>query len=140
MSFGLDAETRDVSIDKAISSAIKSNTIIFAAAANSGGNKPRAYPARRAGVICIHASDGRRNDGGISPTPERKQSNFSTLGIVVESHWKGEKVWKSGTSFSVLSLEWEEGPEDGACVGHLVGHNAVSCFRLGKRRPRSRGP
>lgn len=101
LSFGLEPDNRNVEIDKAIFNAISDNTIIFAAAANNGGNKPRAYPAnRRTGVICIHASDGRGNDGGISPSPEARKSNFSTLGISIESRWKGKKVLKSGTSFA----------------------------------------
>ena len=64
MSFGVESDNRNVDIDKAISNAFTCNTTMFAAAANNGGNKPRAYPAnRRNGVICIHASDGRGNDG-----------------------------------------------------------------------------
>ncbi|EHK21000.1 uncharacterized protein TRIVIDRAFT_153551 [Trichoderma virens Gv29-8] len=100
LSFGFESDHRNVEIDKAISSAISDNIIIFAAAANDGGNKPRAYPARRAGVICIHASDGNGNDGGISPSPQARKSNFSTLGISIESKWKGKKVLQSGTSFA----------------------------------------
>ncbi|ETR96737.1 subtilisin-like protein, partial [Trichoderma reesei RUT C-30] len=101
LSFGLDSNNRNVEIDKAIFNAISDDTIIFAASANNGGNRPRAYPAnRRTGVICIHASDGRGNDGGISPSPEPRKSNFSTLGISIESRWKGKKVLKSGTSFA----------------------------------------
>lgn len=102
MSLGLEPENRNSDIAKAIANASKASTVpvIFAAAANSGGNKPRAFPANRPGVICIHASDGRGNDGGISPSPEGKKSNFSTLGISIESRWKGKTVLKSGTSFS----------------------------------------
>ncbi|RFU77424.1 hypothetical protein TARUN_4841 [Trichoderma arundinaceum] len=101
LSFGLEPDNRNVDINKAIFNAVSNNTIVFAAAANNGGNKPRAYPAnRRTGVICIHASDGRGNDGGISPSPEPRKSNFSTLGISIESRWKGKKVLKSGTSFA----------------------------------------
>jgi hypothetical protein len=93
MSLGLEPDNRNVDIDKAISSAFKSNITMFAAAANNGGNKPRAYPAnRRTGVICIHASDGHGNDGGISPSPESRKDNFSTLGISIESKWKRKKV------------------------------------------------
>ncbi|KAF4440432.1 extracellular serine protease [Fusarium austroafricanum] len=98
MSCGLD--TRDVEIDKAIHAAMNSNISIFAASANNGGNKPRAYPSRRNGVLCIHASDGMGNDGGISPTPLETGDNFSTLGIAVPSKWKGKDVFISGTSFS----------------------------------------
>lgn len=99
MSFGLDV--RDMEIDKAIHTAVNANISIFAAAANNGGNKPRAYPSSRThGVICIHASDGIGNDGGISPTPLKKRDNFSTLGIAIPSKWKGKPVHISGTSFA----------------------------------------
>jgi hypothetical protein len=101
MSFGIESDYRNVDIDKAISNAFRRNTTMFAAAANNGGNKSRAYPAnRRNGVICIHASDGRGNDGGISPSPEKKKDNFSTLGVSIQSKWKGRKILKSGTSFA----------------------------------------
>jgi len=100
MSFGLEI-ARDKDIDKAIQAAYKDNITMFAAAANSGGNKPRAYPSNRGtGVICVHASDGLGNDGGISPTPLGNTDNFSTLGISIASKWKGDDVLKSGTSFA----------------------------------------
>jgi len=99
MSFGLD--NRDTDIDKAITTALTRGITIFAAAANSGGNKPRAYPSdKQNAVICIHASDGRGNNGKISPTPLAKGDNFSTLGISIESKWKRSKVQISGTSFA----------------------------------------
>ncbi|CAM1505661.1 Fc.00g112980.m01.CDS01 [Cosmosporella sp. VM-42] len=98
MSFGL--ESRNVEIDRAIQRAAKADKIMFAAAANDGGRKPRAFPASRSDVICIHASDGNGNDGGISPTCEPKKDNFTTLGIAVESRWKRKDVFKSGTSFA----------------------------------------
>ena len=99
MSFGLDA--RDLEIDKAIHAAVKANISMFAAASNNGGNKPRTYPSNRMhGVLCIHASDGAGNDGGISPTPLRKRDNFSTLGISIPSKWKGIPTFISGTSFA----------------------------------------
>ncbi|KAI1330204.1 hypothetical protein F5Y16DRAFT_31262 [Xylariaceae sp. FL0255] len=100
MSFGLEIY-RDKDIDKAIQAAYNDNITMFAAAANSGGNKPRAYPSNRdTGVICVHASDGLGNDGGISPTPLENTDNFSTLGIAIASKWKGDDVLKSGTSFA----------------------------------------
>ncbi|CAI7622907.1 unnamed protein product [Penicillium pancosmium] len=99
MSFGLD--NQDIDIDKAIHAAMRANISMFAAASNSGGNKPRAYPSRRInGVLCIHASDGAGNDGGISPTPLKKRDNFSTLGISISSKWKRKPIYVSGTSFA----------------------------------------
>ncbi|KFA48129.1 hypothetical protein S40293_10226 [Stachybotrys chartarum IBT 40293] len=100
MSFGLETP-RNLEIDKAIVAAKRDGITMFAAAANSGGNKPRAYPSSRGSpVICVHASDGLGNDGGISPNPEPDESNFSTLGISIASKWKGDDVLKSGTSFA----------------------------------------
>lgn len=101
MSFGLQYGTRDREIDSAIQAAYKDNITMFAAAANSGGNKNRAYPSDRgSGVICVHASDGLGNDGGISPSPKVNADNFSTLGISIPSKWKGDDVFKSGTSYA----------------------------------------
>jgi hypothetical protein len=99
MSFGL--EVRDTDINIAIQSAVKADITIFAAAANNGGNRPRAYPAsRKTGVLCIHASDGAGNDGGISPTSLKDRDNFSTLGMSILSRWKGKDIHVSGTSFA----------------------------------------
>ncbi|CAG9990475.1 unnamed protein product [Clonostachys byssicola] len=99
MSFGLDC--RDSDIDQAIHAAVNANISIFAAASNDGGNKPRVYPSSRShGVLCIHASDGLGNDGGISPTPQRRKDNFSTLGIGIPSKCKGIPTHISGTSYA----------------------------------------
>ncbi|KAL6900066.1 hypothetical protein GGI43DRAFT_406221 [Trichoderma evansii] len=100
MSFGLGI-TQNVETDRAIVAAKRDGITMFAAAANSGGNKPRAYPSNRGSpVICVHASDGLGNDGGISPDPLPDEPNFSTLGISIASKWKGDDVFKSGTSFA----------------------------------------
>lgn len=99
MSFGLEKRDRD--IDKAISIAFKQGITMFAAAANDGGNRPRAYPSNKHGsVICVHASDGLGNVGKISPSPVKKEDNFSTLGISIQSKWKEAPVTMSGTSFA----------------------------------------
>lgn len=100
MSFGLGI-TQNADTDRAIAAAKRDGITMFAAAANSGGNKPRAYPSNRGSpVICVHASDGLGNDGRISPDPLPDEPNFSTLGISIESKWKGNDVLKSGTSFA----------------------------------------
>ncbi|EHK42506.1 hypothetical protein TRIATDRAFT_33437 [Trichoderma atroviride IMI 206040] len=100
MSFGLKIPS-NAETDKVIRSAKSAGITMFAAAANSGGNQPRAYPASRGSpVICVHASDGLGNDGGISPDPLPDECNFSTLGISIASKWKGDDVLKSGTSFA----------------------------------------
>lgn len=99
MSLGLGI--RDTEIDMAIQAAVNANISIFAASSNEGGNKTRAWPARRShGVICIHASDGKGNDSEINPTPLVKGDNFTTLGIAIPSKWKGSPLSISGTSFS----------------------------------------
>lgn len=100
MSFGLGIPL-NVETESAIVAAKRDGVTMFAAAANSGGNKPRAYTASRGSpVICVHASDGNGNDGGISPDPLPDEPNFSTLGISIASKWKGDDVLKSGTSFA----------------------------------------
>ncbi|KAL7953373.1 peptidase S8/S53 domain-containing protein [Trichoderma compactum] len=100
MSFGLGI-AQNVETDRAIVAAKRDGITTFTAASNSGGNKPRAYPSNRGPpVICVYASDGLGNDGGISPDPLPDESNFSTLGISIASKWKGDEVLKSGTSFA----------------------------------------
>ncbi|EFX04389.1 extracellular serine protease [Grosmannia clavigera kw1407] len=100
LSLGIDMDNNR-ELGRAIQAARDSNITIFAAASNGGGNKPRSYPASRPfGVICVHASDGLGNKGGINPTPLKRGDNFLTLGIGIESKWKGNDVIKSGTSFA----------------------------------------
>jgi hypothetical protein len=92
MSFGLqhpssqDDLTEWKSILEDIEKAIREATprIMFAAASNSGKNNPRTFPSTLRDVICIHASDGNGNDGGINPPSEDGDDNFMTLGIAVE--------------------------------------------------------
>ncbi|EAQ91095.1 hypothetical protein CHGG_03030 [Chaetomium globosum CBS 148.51] len=87
-------------IEEAVDKAIDAGKLIIAAASNNGGLSGRARPARHEGVICIHATDGRGNKGGMNPSPLPNRNNFATLGVAVRCLWKG-KVWKSGTSFAV---------------------------------------
>ncbi|KAL7803904.1 hypothetical protein V8C43DRAFT_300047 [Trichoderma afarasin] len=79
--------------------------IIFAAASNSGSNKPRAYPAESPYVICMHASDGKgKNSTSLNPRPEPESVNLMTLGTGIELLEKRndtyQKAYKSGTSFA----------------------------------------
>jgi Subtilase family len=99
MSFGFEDEN-DL-IDAALDNAIDGGKLIIAAASNNGGLSGRARPARQEGVICIHATDGKGNKGGMNPSPMTNRDNFATLGVAVPSRWKGKDVWKSGTSFAV---------------------------------------
>ncbi|KAI1740736.1 hypothetical protein F4680DRAFT_465012 [Xylaria scruposa] len=98
MSFGYYDQNDD--IDSAIDRAFKADKLLFAAASNEGGNRGRSRPARSSGVICVHACDGKGNKGSMNPNPEKRALNFSTLGVAIESKWKGQTVFKSGTSFA----------------------------------------
>ncbi|KAF2872788.1 hypothetical protein BDV95DRAFT_606360 [Massariosphaeria phaeospora] len=86
-----------------IESAIReANCLMFAAAANHGGNYDRAYPAKHDGVICIHSTDGRGKASGFNPPPLRPSDNFSIVGEAIYSAWPGDDEFKrkSGTSFA----------------------------------------
>lgn len=98
MSFGFDGENK--LIEEALDKATGAGKLLFAAASNNGGISGRARPARHQGVICIHASDGNGNKGGMNPSPCTSEHNFSTLGVAVPSKWKKKEVWKTGTSFA----------------------------------------
>ncbi|KAH8587087.1 peptidase S8/S53 domain-containing protein [Bisporella sp. PMI_857] len=99
MSFGFEDEN-DL-IDAALDKALDAGKLIIAAASNNGGISGRARPARQEGVLCIHATDGKGNKGGMNPSPITNKGNFATLGVAIPSKWKGKDVWKSGTSFAV---------------------------------------
>ncbi|OPB42086.1 hypothetical protein A0O28_0032030 [Trichoderma guizhouense] len=97
MSFGFQTKSKD--IDDAIERAFRADKLMFAAASNEGGNKPRSRPGRNKKVICIHACDGKGNKGDMNPSPVRGY-NFTTLGVAVKSTWNKQVVYKSGTSFA----------------------------------------
>ncbi|KAF9772458.1 hypothetical protein IL306_009843 [Fusarium sp. DS 682] len=99
ISFGYEDD--DYLIEMALQKAIHSGKLIIAAASNNGGISGRTRPARREGVLCIHATDGKGNKGKMNPSPLSKSDNFATLSVAVPLTWKGAAVWKSGTSFSV---------------------------------------
>jgi hypothetical protein len=98
MSFGLGANP-DPEVRPSIEALVARGKLIFAAASNSGGNEPRAFPANQDGVFCIHVSDGKGNKAGINPAPAGIY-NFSTLGKAIESKWDGEEVYITGSSFA----------------------------------------
>ena len=99
MSFGFEEEN-DL-IDIALDNATRAGKLVIAAASNNGGRSGRARPARREDVICIHATDGYGNKGGMNPSPQAQKDNFATLGVAVPLKWKDNNVYKSGTSFAV---------------------------------------
>jgi hypothetical protein len=124
MSFGLTSDSlindqqlqlafRD--IDAAIEQA--KSKIFFAAAANHGSHGPRTFPANHDDVICIHASNGKGKDGGISPDPEPRDDNFMTLGMALD--FGGKR--KSGTSYAA--------PMAAAMAAHIV-HTAENLLDL----------
>ncbi|KAF0323681.1 pfs domain-containing protein [Colletotrichum asianum] len=99
-------------IEDAMQKASVEQCIMFAAASNAGKNQSRAFPASsRCGVICVHASDGLGNDGGINPIAA-SGDNFMTLGmghkLLQRSTQTGSgssgpkwlEVHRSGTSFA----------------------------------------
>lgn len=103
MSLGLDV--RDSALELAINEAIRAGKIVIAAAGNDWNNKPRAYPGSDRNVLCIHASNGKGKEGGISPIAWGNDDNFMTLGTAIPLIWKDkkgkyEKVVKFGTSFA----------------------------------------
>jgi hypothetical protein len=92
----------------AIERAGSARVLIFAAASNGGGNNDRAYPARERDVFCIHSTDANGSRSKFSPTAEKYDFNFATIGEAVESFWpthlcaedeQAVRV-KSGTSFA----------------------------------------
>jgi hypothetical protein len=97
MSFGFP--NRIPAIEAAIHDA---DCLIFAAAANHGGNHDRAYPAKHDSVICIHSTNGRGRRSDFNPPPLRQSDNFSIVGEAINSAWPGEDEFKrkSGTSFA----------------------------------------
>ncbi|KAI0873178.1 hypothetical protein GGS24DRAFT_406175 [Hypoxylon argillaceum] len=85
MSFGIREYNEP--IKTAISNALYSQTLLFAAASNDGANLGRAFPAKYPGVFCIHSTDGHGNPSAFNPTADDKDVNFSLLGEHVSSHW-----------------------------------------------------
>ncbi|KAI9686748.1 MAG: hypothetical protein M1822_002807 [Bathelium mastoideum] len=106
MSLGLDEV--DATIEEALNLALKpdkannrAEKIIFAAAANGGPSRARAWPACKPGIICINASDGHGGDiNQLSPAASAEDYNFVTLGLSIASRWQRKEVLKSGTSFA----------------------------------------
>lgn len=104
MSFGFDKEI--ASIDDAIRHAYSRQVLMLAAASNYGGNCRLPWPADHSLVIGIHASTGNGNRYALNTTPKEDASNFSILGVAVQSLWpttlkesqRSGYIRKSGTS------------------------------------------
>lgn len=85
MSFGVREYNEPMK--RAISNALHSQALLFAAASNDGGNFGRAFPAKYPSVFCIHSTDGNGNPSSFNPNADDKDVNFSLLGENVSSHW-----------------------------------------------------
>lgn len=80
--------------------------LVFAAAGNRGLYQQRAFPARKEGVIAVHATDGSGKGAKFNPNPKGKL-NLSTLGRNIKMRWPdpdkpGEMkdTYISGSSFA----------------------------------------
>ncbi|PTB62072.1 subtilisin-like protein [Trichoderma citrinoviride] len=91
----------ELTIHTAISNALHSQTLLFAAASNDGANLGRAFPAKYPSVFCIHSTDGNGNPSTFNPTADDKDVNFSLLGEHVSSHWP---VGKNGHNEHVKAM------------------------------------
>jgi hypothetical protein len=107
MSFGRDDASAD--IRSAIQSAQRKNIILLAAASNFGNMQKMSYPAREHSVFPIFAADAYGLAVKFSPPPRPHESNFSILGLAVESTWPSSKrkqdvtTKKDGTKWKCLS-------------------------------------
>jgi hypothetical protein len=86
MSFGFEDEYE--LIEEALDRAEKAGKLILAAASNKGGvtigkSTGRTRPAHREDIICVHATDGKGNKGGMNPSPMDDKLNFATLGVAI---------------------------------------------------------
>lgn len=110
ISLALSEEHYD--IDKELNQALKPTSrdakekLVFAAAGNWGAYKSRAWPARKQGVIAVHATDGSGKGTKFNPNAQN-DLNISTLGKNIEMKWpdlanpgKYKNVYISGSSFA----------------------------------------
>ncbi|KHN96553.1 intracellular serine protease [Metarhizium album ARSEF 1941] len=100
LSFSLGSNpSRD--LQDALKLLVHDKKLIFAAASNVGGNKPRPWPAKEPGVFCIYATDERGiPDLNLNPSLSSIGDNFATLGCGIESYWEGDYRLISGTSYA----------------------------------------
>jgi hypothetical protein len=137
MSFGFPKRVPaiDIAIDQA-------PCLVFAAAANHGGNHERAHPAKHERVICVHSTDGNGNKSTFNPSPFLHCDNFSIVGEEIQSAWLGgTRKRKSGTSFATpvaaglaaFILEWarQQMPDDPEILRQLKTRGGMrTVFRL----------
>jgi hypothetical protein len=102
MSFGF--QNRVALIDEALHEAISNHALLFAAAANCGGNDKPSWPVIDERIMCIHAADGEGNPCETTPSAFPRRDNFAVLGSSVRAAWvpnpDGSQSfqYKSGTS------------------------------------------
>ena len=110
MSFGWPARDDEYEdLEKALRNAQAQDILIFAAASNDGANAKRAWPARHAGVICVHATSADGTPSSFNPLAVQGD-NFAVVGEAVEGAWprrlcdpkmnRNSLAHKSGTSFA----------------------------------------
>jgi hypothetical protein len=101
MSFGFPNWIENV--DKALKLAHSNDVLLFAAAANDGGNTliSKAWPARDPKVFCVHATDEFGSNWHKNPPRNSKVDNWATLGVNVLSGWTEDKMQAmTGTSIA----------------------------------------
>lgn len=88
----------DSEVNDAVREATRAGKLILAAAP---ANEHRISPFRRyRDVIYIHACDSKGNRWSRNPVFQTYDRSFSTLGVGIQSSWKGQKVYNTGTSFA----------------------------------------
>lgn len=87
LSFGYHRPAIPDTVWDEIDTCLKANIIVFAAASNDAGNKPRTYPGEYNGVLCIHSATGEGNASIFNPSPlDEPDGNFSFVGEELNSH------------------------------------------------------
>ncbi|KAI8663494.1 hypothetical protein NCS57_00950600 [Fusarium keratoplasticum] len=104
ISLALSEEHYD--INEELTQALDKGKLVFAAAGNPGPYERRAWPARKKGVIAVHATDWSGTGTRTNPNPEGGL-NLATLGYNIKMRWPdrnshGElkNVYISGSSFA----------------------------------------
>jgi subtilisin family serine protease len=132
MSFGF--RTNPGKIGEAIQYAQSKNTLVFAAAGNSGSLEEVRYPARHPMALCVHAATGHGNTFEGNPTKRGDTSNFALLGVAVRGKVPSDpnEKLRSGTSQAtavaagVAALILQIMRDHEKETGHLVSHHAYT--------------
>lgn len=87
LSFGFSKTDEEDEIRKEIKACQNSGIVVFASASNDGGHKPRTYPGKYPGVLCIHSATAMGAASEFNPTPVLRKYNFMCVGEYVQSWW-----------------------------------------------------